>query len=573
VFLKKTPQKNGRIHLAIAQSYRKDGKPTTRTLESLGYLDDLNKVHGDAIAHYEAECVRRNAEDAHARQTVHIDIHPAQKIDMRTRGRKNIGCAVALSHYHFLGIEHALRNAAKDRGFGYDPNAIMRLLVVSRLLNPGSKRSDWSDRDGYFFKSDFSEADMYRCLSFFAENKERILAATNRTIEKSGRRDMRHVYYDVTNHHFESEVLDELRQKGIAKSHRPDPIVQMGLLQDAASLPITYRLFAGNTNDCLTMLPVLRSLKRDYGLTRVIVVADKGLNTSDNIAANILDGNGFVFSQSIRGTKSTAKLRRWVVSDTGYEASAEGSFKVKSRLQDKTIHVTGDDGKTHDVDIPVKVVAFWSAKYEARSRHKRAETLAKARELVASPAAYSRATHKGAVRYVKNISFDKETGEVLEDVGKHAELDEVAITEAEACDGYYCIVTSETDLADLEIIDIYKGLWRIEDAFKITKSEIETRPVFVWTPEHIEAHFLVCYLSLLILRLIQQDFDFAHSAACILSELKAMSGSHLEGNWWLFDHRTELSDALCKSVGIDLSRKYLQLKDIKSILASVRNKG
>jgi transposase len=569
MFLKVTPQRTGRIHLAIAQSYREGKRGKTRTIESLGYLDELEKQYEDPIAYFKAKAKEMTGAEQERSAAVEVTVYPLEKIDMRKANRKNIGCAVALCHYRALGIEKTLRNAARARSFEYDPNAIMRLLVTERILHPGSKLAAWKNRDSYFFRSDFSDDDVYRCLSFLCEAKDGVVAAANRAISAAGRRDISNVYYDVTNYYFEIDEEDDLRKKGVSKEHRRDPIVQMGLLQDRNAVPITYRTFPGNTSDCLTMLPALSDLKRDYSLERIIVVADKGLNTSDNIAACVLDNNGFVLSQSIRGTKSPEDVRRWVLDEAGYVSNREGTFKSKSRPQDKMVHIKGNDGRTHDVAIGVKMVAFWSAKYAARARHKRTEVLRKAAELVACPSAYSKATHCGAARYVKNISFDKKTGEIIEDAGAHAELDTEAIAEAQACDGYYCIITSEEDRAAGEIIDIYQGLWRIEEAFKITKSQIEARPVYVSMKEHIEAHFLTCYLALVIIRLIQQDTGFLHSAEAITDELKAMSASHETANWWLFDHRSDLSDELCESVGIDLSRKRMQLKEIKGILATV----
>lgn len=586
MFVKKTKRDNGRIYLTIAHGYRVEGKTKMRTVESLGYLDELEKDYEDPIAHFKAICEERNAQAQLERAPQTITIHPAQKIDKRTVNRKNIGCAVVLSYYNTLDIERVLRNNARGHRFGYDPNAIMRLLTVERLFHPSSKRAAYLNKDNYFFRSEFSEDDVYRSLDFFADIKDKIIATINKRIEDSYGRNRDKVFYDVTNHHFEideedEDVLDEvsgnvisqgMRKKGCAKNNSRHPIIQMGLLQDTDAIPITYRTFPGNTNDCVTMLPVLRDLKRDYGLERVIVVADKGLNTSTNIAANTLDKNGFVFSQSIRGTKSPKETRNWVLSKTGYKANKEGSFKIKSRIQDKTLHIENDEGKTVDVDVEVKIVAFWSEKYARRARYKRATAVAKAERLIKDPSFYTKASSKGAAKYVKNIHFDKDTGEVLEDTGKVATLDKARIAEEEKCDGYYCIITSEIHLRDEEIVDIYKGLWRIEEAFKITKSDLQTRPVYVWTDKHIEAHFLSCYIALTLARLIQKDTGFAYSVAEIMDELSAMSGTHEQDNWWLFDHRSDLSDELCSRVGIDLTRKRMQLSELKSILTQVKHK-
>ena len=576
MFLKKVPQKNGRIYLSIAKNYRRDGMTRTDTIKGLGYLDELEKQYDDPIAFFKNMAKEMTEHEKEAYASRQITIHPMEKIDKRQDGqRKNIGCAVLLSYYNSLGIERTLRNASRAKGFKYDPNAIMRLFVIERILNPGSKRSAVQNSNSYFFRCEFSEDDAYRSLDFFAECKHFIINAMNRSIKNAGKRDMTSVFYDVTNYYFECDREDDLRKVGVnkKKDRSKNPIVQMGLLQDSNAVPITYKTFSGNTHDCTTLLPTLKELKKSYALKDVVVVADKGINTSDNIAACTLDGNDFVFSQSIRGTKSTDELRGWAISDDGYSPNKEGTFKSKSRQDKKTITIRDDKGKAIDkVDVDVKVVAFWSKKYEVRARKKRAEVIARAQELIDNPSAYNRQTHRGAARYVKNITFDKTTGEILKDVGKHALLDEESIADAEACDGYYCIITSKTGWSDDRIIDTYKGLWRIEEAFKITKSDIATRPVHVWTPEHIEAHFLTCFIALCILRLVQYDSNFQYSASSIIDELEAMSGTNEEGNWWLFDHRSDLSDVLCANVGIDLSRKRMRLEDIKKVLTEVSSR-
>jgi len=576
MFLKKTPQKTGRIHLAIAEGYRKDGKNKTRTIQGLGYLDEYLDKYDDPIAHFTAIAKEMTESEKERSAPVQIIIHPLQKIDKREgKHRKNIGCAIALLHYNSLNIERTLRNAARDRRFGWDENAVMRLLVTERILKPGSKVSAFESREDYFFRSQFKKDDIYRALDFFAECKEAIIAAMNRKISEAGKRNTSSVFYDVTNYYFEIDREDDLRKKGVnkKKDKSQNPIVQMGLLQDENAIPITFKTFAGNTNDCTTLLPTLKELKRGYSLSDVVVVADKGINTADNIAACILDGNDYVFSQSIRGKKSTDALRKWVISDEGYEENDAGTFKKKSRQDIKKIAIKDKDGKLYDeVDVEVKVVAFWSKKYEVRARKMRFEIIAKAKDLVARPSEYNRKTHLGAARYVKNITFDKTTGEVLEDAGKCAVLDEDAIAEAESCDGFYCIITSKTDWSQDKIIDTYKELWRIEEAFKITKSDIASRPVYVWTEKHIEAHFLTCFIALTILRLIQYDTGFQYSAAAIIEEMRAMSGTAEEGNWWLFDHRTDISDELSASVKIDLSRKRMRLEEVKKILTQINGR-
>lgn len=576
MYLHKSKRKDGRVYLAFAEGYRKDGKSKMRTVESLGYLDELEKQFDDPIAHFKAVCDEANAAARAERQNVQVTIHPLQKIDKREAARKNAGSAVLLAVYNALGIEIAVRNKTRGSKASYDSNAVMRLLTVERIINPGSKKSAWENKEHYFFRTAFSLEDTYRALDVLCGCKDKIVSAINRAIDKMGIRDTACVFYDVTNYYFEIDDPDEdegLRQKGMSKEHRKSPIVQMGLLQDSKGVPIGYRLFPGNTPDPLTMLDVLSEMKRDYGQDRVIVVGDKGNNCSANIAALAAKGDGFVYSQSIRGTKSDAELKNWVLSDDGYECAtnADGhvTYKVKSKQGYKAVSVAGPNGSKRKVDVDVKYVAFWSEKYERRARKERQAAIDKAKRLVADPGAYAAATHFGAAKYVRGLAVDGRTGELLE-AASALELDEDRLAADEACDGYYLIVTSETGMADDAVIEAYRGLWRIEESFKVTKSDLETRPVYVSRREHIEAHFLTCYAALCILRIIQVLTGGKYSAGTIAEELGAMCGTNLDGNWWVFDHRSDATDDLCRMAGIDLTRQNMQLKDIKAAFSQAK---
>lgn len=576
MYLHKSKRKDGRVYLAFAEGYRKDGKSKMRTVESLGYLDELEKQFDDPIAHFKAVCDEANAAARAERQNVQVTIHPLQKIDKREAARKNAGSAVLLAVYNALGIEIAVRNKTRGSKASYDSNAVMRLLTVERIINPGSKKSAWENKEHYFFRTAFSLEDTYRALDVLCGCKDKIVSAINRSIDKMGIRDTACVFYDVTNYYFEIDDPDEdegLRQKGMSKEHRKSPIVQMGLLQDSKGVPIGYRLFPGNTPDPLTMLDVLSEMKRDYGQDRVVVVGDKGNNCSANIAALAAKGDGFVYSQSIRGTKSDAELKNWVLSDDGYECAtnADGhvTYKVKSKQGYKAVSVAGPNGSKRKVDVDVKYVAFWSEKYEKRARKERQAAIDKAKRLVADPGAYAAATHFGAAKYVRGLAVDGRTGELLE-AASALELDEDRLAADEACDGYYLIATSETGMADDAVIEAYRGLWRIEESFKVTKSDLETRPVYVSRREHIEAHFLTCYAALCILRIIQVLTGGKYSAGTIAEELGAMCGTNLDGNWWVFDHRSDATDDLCRMAGIDLTRQNMQLKDIKAAFSQAK---
>ena len=573
MYLHKSKRKDGRTYLSLVAAYREGGKKRMRTVESLGYLDKLQELYDDPVAHFRAVCDAANAEAEAAAQAVSVEIHPMQKMRAGEGHRKNYGSAALLAVYNELGVERAIRNATRGSKAGYDANAVMRLLTVERILDPGSKKQAWENKDRHFFRTEFSLDDTYRALDVLRGCGDRIVSAINRAVDRMGIRDTTCVFYDVTNYYFEVDEPGGLRQKGVSKEHRKSPIVQMGLLQDSGGIPIGYRLFPGNTPDPCTMLPVLEGMKRDYKCQRVIAVGDKGNNCSTNIAALVAGGDGFVYSQSIRGTKTDAETRDWALSEAGYACTCDESghttYKVKSRQGYKAVTVEDPDGRKRKVDVDVKYVAFWSEKYQKRARRERQAALDKARKLIANPGAYTAAAHFGAAKYVKGMRVDAKTGELLE-AATALEFDEERLAAEEACDGYYCIVTSETEMPDSDVIEAYRGLWRIEESFKVTKSDLETRPVYVSREEHIEAHFLTCYVALCILRIIQAKCGGGLSAREIADEAAAMCCTNVADNWWVFDHRSEVSDGLCGMAGFDGSRRFAQTKDIKAMFKKAK---
>ena len=573
MYLKRTPTRGGRVSLSAVQGYRDEsGRNRQRTYETFGFVDELEGEFDDPVAHFRKVVAAMDAERRAREAPATIEAHPLERVDKRASGRpgRHVGDALACWWLDALGVEAAIRNATRGRRVGYDLNAALRLLVCERLVDPGSKLAAHSNRDRHFFRSELTDDDVYRALTELDRVSGRIVGACNRAIARNAGRDESLVYYDVTNYFFECDP-DEgggLRRKGVSKEHRPSPIVQMGLLQDAGGVPISYDLFAGNTSDCATLLPVL-GRRGERGLGRVVVVADRGMNCSGNIAGCVAGGDGFVFSQSVRGTRSDSELRRWALDPSGYSGDPDGGFRAKSSQRYKRVRlrdVDTLDGRRRDVDVEVKVVAMWSRKYAERARHERERVLGKSRQLAGRPGAYTRATHLGAARYVRGVSFDRRTGEVLADSATKPELDEEAIAAAAALDGYYLIVTSETDWPDRRILDAYRELWRIEESFRVTKTGgLDSRPVWVWTDSHIRAHFLTCYLALLIVRLTQRALPSHPSAKALLDDMRALDCSYADGGWWLFDHRSDLTDEVFALVGEEAPRKWMRTRDIKAL--------
>lgn len=559
---------NGRTYLTIVQGYRDPvtKKVRRKTVKSLGYLDDLAKEYPDPIAHFRNVASEMNENAALEKQPVTINLDPEEALGSEGANRKNIGYAALSKLYHELGLNIFFYNNSRAFKSEFNTNNIMKLLIFSRILAPASKKKTFEGKDRYFENMNFSLDDVYRCLSQVITFKNPLQQHLHRQMENKFGRSTELVYYDVTNYYFETDRQDELKRKGVSKEHRPNPIIQMGLLMDAKGIPVLYDLFPGNTNDCETLMPVLDRVKREYQVGRTIIVADKGINTADNIAFSLAKGDGYVYSQTVRG--GNKELKDYVLDESGYRHISD-EFKIKSRLYPREIAVSNAWGGRSKIRIDEKQVVFYSADYARKAKADRENALLKAHDLVKNPSKYNRSLSYGAAKYVKNLVFDPDTGEIMTTKQKPV-FDEKKLREEEKFDGYYALVTSEWEKGDEEIVEIYRGLWRIEEAFKVTKSDLEARPVYVSRHDHIQAHFLICFVALVIARLLAQCLGNKYSIPRIVESLNKASGSRLEENWYVFDHADEITEAITAELGVDLSRKYLRLGDIKNILGATK---
>lgn len=569
--LKKAKTSNGRIYLSITDSYYDKEKKMSRskTIESLGYLDDLEKQYDNPIAHFQKRVDQLKMEKKARQAPINFTFYDSDRLcTSDTSLRKNFGYAPLSQIYHELGIHTFLINRQRHSKEEYDANTIMKLLVYSRLLQPSSIKAAFENRGQFFEKTDYSLDDIYRCLDFFYKHRENIQVWLNDKIRKNYGRDTSLIYYDVTNYYFESDGQDDFKRKGVSKEHRPNPIIQMGLFMDHNGIPITYDLFPGNTNDCLTYRPNFGRIKKQFDLGRVISVADKGMTTGDNIwyTINTPAKDGYVFSMSVRGADK--KLKEYVLEEEGYTWLGT-EYKRKSRKYPRTIHVTTTTGKKMDKVVDEKQVVFWSEKYAKRAKADRTAALEKAADLAKNPGNYTRATSYGAAKYVKKVDFDKDSGEILT-ASSVLELNEELIRQEELFDGYYVLLTSEMEEPDDRIIDIYRGLWRIEESFKVTKSELEARPVYVWTREHIEAHFLICFIALTIARILELKMGRKYSIGKLLGSLSKAQCTLLQQNYYLFDYYDEVLKDIEDVTGIDFSKRIRTLGEIKKILAGTK---
>jgi transposase len=423
---------------------------------------------------------------------------------------RNIGYFVLDALYDALGIYDVLTQHKSNSGLEYDLNGLAKLLVFGRVLSPGSKKSTYLGRDDYALSICRSEKliEVYRvldCLDLVAETMQRRM---NSKVKKGIGRNAELCYYDVTNYYFatdynDSDILNGLRQiinnglkkKEKKKKKRNKPIVQMGLFIDDNGIPIAYRLFPGNNNDQVTLRPILEGVVDGMKLGRVIVVADGGLNGGPNIAALLDRGDGYVLAKSVK--KSDKSVKAWVLNCDGYTLNESGTFKHKSMLRTRKIK----DAEGNERKITEKLICCWSKKRFEKEQHDGLKIIELLNAAVANPSKNG-GKQASIDKFLERHQVDKDTGEIL-DPKTILSIDKDKLQEFFDLMGYYTIMTSELTKDDQEVINKYKGLSRIEDSFRVSKSTLEGRPIFVRTPEHINAHFLVCFIALTMIRVIQ----------------------------------------------------------------------
>lgn len=586
MYLKRS-MSNGKPYLSFVQGYRQDGKVKQKTIEKLGYLEDLEKIYPDPIAHFKQVAKERSMKEVPLKT---LELNLSSKLPDQAAFRKNLGYAAPKAVYSLLGLRELFQNKQRQLNVDYNLNSIFSLLIFNRFLFPSSKKNAFETKNAYFEPFDFSLADIYRSLDYFAEYSDEIQKHLHNKVCELVGRDNQLGYYDVTNYYFEIPYEDDdeydeegnivkkgQKKRGPSKEHRKDPIIQMGLLMDSNGIPMAFNTFSGGESEKTSLLPTIRRVKKTFSLERIIVVADRGLNTSDNTAYlsgknhdDMASNDGYVYGQSVLGADK--QFKEWVLNQSDYTiekvTDKDGEtvlFKHKSRIYAKKIQLKAADGKrTKKIEIYQKQMVYYSEKYAKKQKKDRDKAIAKAKELISNPGKYTRATSYGVAGYINNIKFSKETGEIPD--GLVLSLNKAKIQKEEKYDGYYSIVTSEKHLSDLEIHSIYKGLWEIEESFKIIKSEFKARPVYVKKDEHVEAHFLVCFVALVIMRVLEQMLNEKYSVKKIRQALINYSCSYLEQNYYLFDYRDEVIKSIESVFGFDLSKKIMSLAEIKKIL-------
>ena len=627
MFVQTAPKnKDGRILMYYAEGYREQGKVKQRTIERIGYVDEFTHLYDDPVAHFKQIAKEKTKEKQTRNTPVVIELMPEAILpfDENTDSYdcvKNIGYAAISSIFHKLGIHKFIDDRRKYLNLGYNLTSVLKLLVYERILEPGSKRAAWSHRNKYFDKMDFDLNAVYRSLSILPDYREDLLQHLHKMMVEQYNRDSTLLFYDVTNYYFEIDNEDSFRRKGVSKEHRPSPIVQMGLFMDDKGFPVTYDLFPGNTNDGKTFTPMSEKVRGQLDMDHLIFVADKGMMSGDNISDVITNHNGYIFSKSVRG--GTDVLKKRVRDITGYmkfdksgkpisplDTTTPVSFMYKVLDEVKDTYVKNVDGDKKSVKgVGHYQIVYWSAKYAARAKLDRQGAVEKA---LASSHSHSKDVvdnNHGKNKYLKTQIYDKKTKSQVETYDAKIVFDFEKLEEDESLDGFYVIETNVTGLRSmidergrdtgevenffgkksrwlkkegmlqlnrivtpLDIVDMYHGLWKIEQTFRVTKSELDARPVYVSREERINSHFLTCFISLLIVRILEHELNHEYSSEQIITSLRRANVVELNSTTFKTTYYDKILKALKEEMNIDYGLNLYTRASIRSMLAATKKK-
>jgi transposase len=514
---------NGKYYLRLVENKRiiKDGQSVNRKklILSLGRIDQYD----DGQPNY-LERLRQSFRDGrplipalqgyveYAPKSV-VQISFEQGSTFCVAAPRRFAPCILDSVFAALGLDQLFASIKHTSRIKYDLQGIVRLLTYGRILEPASKLATMEQNEDYYrpLVKSSNNFNVYDALDVIYANRRQIIQRMNTNISRGIGRNTSNVFYDVTNFFFEVEepdddILDDegnvlekgLRKMGVSKENRKQPIVQMGLFLDDNGIPISIEMFPGNTLDHLTLRTAMKNTIDTLELERFILVADRGMYSGTNMCHVLNLGNGYIVSKSLK--KSTQQDREWVLDQRDY-TEISPDFKYKSRIVSRM--VTDEDGTRKK--IREKVVVYWSKAFYAREMHENQSFLEFIEKLKANPNGFrvSAAQSRSLKKFMQKDMLHMETGEIVDSRKLLSLIDDKKLTEFNELMGYYQIVTSELEMDDRDIIDKYHGLTRIEDQFREMKGTLNTRPIYVNTPEHIQAHLLICFIALTMMRIIQ----------------------------------------------------------------------
>ena len=548
----------------MIKSYRENGKNKTKIIERLGELKEVEqKANGeDPIIWAKKYIEKRNQEEKQNKGVYFEKLVEGIPLD-ESQKTFNIGYLFLQNIYYSLGLDKICKNISEKYRIKYDFNSILSNLIYTRIIEPSSKLSSFEASKKFIEQPNYELHDIYRALEVISKETELIEAEVYKNSLDVVNRNTKILYYDCTNYFFEIEQAEGLKQYGLSKENRPNPITQMGLFMDGDGFPLAFNVNSGNTNEQTTLKPLEKQIIKDFELSKFVVCTDAGLASNENRKFNNIQNRSYIVTQSLKKIKG--HLKDWALSPEDWH-TINSNKKINLNDVDKSgenEEIYYKERWINENGLEQRLIVSYSPKYAEYQRSVRNRQIERAQNLINNPTKISKNRQDDPKRFIKSASVTND-GEIASK--KVFSLNTTAIEKEEEFDGFYAVCTIlEDDIS--EIIKINKRRWEIEESFRILKTDFKARPVYLKRDDRIKAHFTTCFLSLLIYRILEHKLNEEYTSEKIITTLREMNVRNLEGIGYIPTYtRTEITDILHEKFNFRTDNEIILPKDIKKIL-------
>ena len=566
--LKITKSKNA-ASLYVIKDVIRNGKRTTKIVEKLGTLEELKKKLKNEDPIEWSKKYIKNLNDQEKIHTRKIIIEKSQNklIEREKQTLYNCGYLFLEKIYYELKLNNICEEISQKYQFKFDLNSILSNLIYTRIIEPSSKLSSFEASKKFIEQPNYELHDIYRALEVISKETELIEAEVYKNSLDVVNRNTKILYYDCTNYFFEIEQAEGLKQYGLSKENRPNPITQMGLFMDGDGFPLAFNVNSGNTNEQTTLKPLEKQIIKDFELSKFVVCTDAGLASNENRKFNNIQNRSYIVTQSLKKIKG--HLKEWALSPEDWH-----TINSNKKINLNDIDSSGDNEEIYykerwinENGLEQRLIVSYSPKYAEYQRCVRNRQIERAQNLINNPTKISKNRQDDPKRFIKSASVTND-GEIASK--KVFSLNTTAIEKEEEFDGFYAVCTTlEDDIS--EIIKINKRRWEIEESFRILKTDFKTRPVYLKRDDRIKAHFTTCFLSLLIYRILEHSLNEKYTNEKIISTLREMNLAYEseEGYIPLYT-RNDITDDLHEKYEFRTDYEITTENKMKKILKNIK---
>lgn len=573
--LKVSKSKNA-ASLYITKTFYENGKERTLTVEKLGTEKDLReKLNGQDPYEWAKIYVKElNEKEKENQRKVLAPFSPVKQIEKQQQYLFNGGYLFLQDIYYDLKLHKICQKITNKYKYTFDLNSILSYLTYARIIYPSSKKATHQQSQKFIEQPSFGLQHVYRGLEVLAKESDWIQAQLYKNSLAIHPRNTQVLFYDCTNFFFEIEQEAGLKQYGYSKEHRPNPIVQMGLFMDGSGMPLAFSIHKGNTNEQTTLKPLEKKILADFELSEFVVCTDAGLASTANRKYNDLGNRRFITTQSIKKLK--AYLKDWALDSKGWQLVGDKQPSPQkydlTRLPD---HLKEDKSKTfykerwiNEDDIEQRLIITYSLKYCLYQESIRNRQVERAQKTInTAPQKIKKASQNDYKRFIEHIAYTPE-GEKAEK--ETFRLNQETIEKEAKYDGFYAVCTNLEESVE-EIVGINHRRWEIEESFRIMKSELKSRPVYLSRDDRIIAHFITCFISLMMVRMLEKKLEEKFTCQTVITGLKDMNFLKILGEGFVPAYtRTDYTDALHEAFGFRTDYQILPIKEMKKIVKKTK---